>query len=100
MKSRVTVASGPITRSTEQRQTGEVFGMAVALDDLARSRLGLQAQHLARMRLHRGRQVSESPDRSGDLPVRDRRPRRFEPLAPALELVEPDRQLVPKGDRL
>src|SRR6185369_16120852 len=59
-------------RGAEQRECAEHLGMAIALHDLRRDGLGLEAELAERDALDLGIQVAVHADRAGDLADRDR----------------------------
>ena len=89
-----------LQRSSQDRQYGEQFGVAIAAHDLGGRRIGRQAQALHHGRLHLRWDVGVRADRARDLADGHRRASAGEPFGITEQLGVPARRLEAKGDRL
>ena len=87
-------------RRRGDRQRRQQLGVAVALNHLRRDRRRLQPETLADPRFDRRVEVSEHPDRAGDLADADDLPRAQHAIEIALQLGVPERELDAERHRL
>ena len=89
-----------LERRGDEGQRGDDFGVAVALQDLGRDRGGLEAELRRASHLDPGVEVDVGPDRARDPADADDLEGPVDPVEVALDLLVPDEELEPEGDRL